>query len=106
MLNLIAYQHALNQFAMTHPFTYEELLKAKSVVQMPSYNTYIYLLVISPTGLALEKISSIKDYFSVNYNHPFARSTKPHITLAQFMQRELAQEKIVNRLIAIAKAQS
>ena len=91
---------------MIHPFTFEENLRTKSVVQMPAYNTYIYLLVITPTGLASEKIKDIKDDFAVNYKHSFASSTKPHITLAQFMQRELAEEKIVSRFTSIAKTQS
>jgi len=107
MLNFIAYQTTLNQLLpMIHPFTYEENLQNKSVVQMPSYNTYIYLLVLSPQGMLREKIMDIKDAFARNYSHPFARSIKPHLTLIQFMQRGLAEEKIVARFKTIAKAQA
>ncbi|WP_240743230.1 2'-5' RNA ligase family protein [Ilyomonas limi] len=90
---------------MILPSIYEANLRNNSVVQMPAYHTYIYLLVLSPQGFLKEKIINIKDSFAKNYSHPFARSTKPHVTLSQFMQRGLAEEKIVARLKTIAKAQ-
>lgn len=91
---------------MRHTFAANGSNNNKSVDLMPAYNTYIYLLVITPTGNVWEQISDIKDYFSINYKHSFARSTKPHITLVQFMQREIVEEKIIKRFKNIAKAQA
>jgi len=86
--------------------TNDVIISDNSSPQMPAYNTYIYLLVLTPQGMLRENIEDIKQYFSKKYRHPFAKSTKPHITLAQFMQRELVEEKIVARFKTIAKAQA
>lgn len=88
------------------PFTYDGCIANNNIVQTPTYHTYLYLLVLSPQGLLKEKIMDVKDRFSRNYYHPFARSSKPHITLTHFMQYGVAEEKIVNRFRAIASAQA
>ena len=91
---------------MTHTFTTEETLQKNSVVQIPTYNTYDYLLILAPHEALSEKIMGIKEAFAKKYKCPFAVSTKPQLTLLKFMQLGMAEERIVNRLRTIATTQA
>ncbi len=91
---------------MKHPVANEEALYKNSAVQMPAYPTYDYLLIIAPHEALWEEIMSIKQRFAKKYHCPVALGTKPYLTLLSFMQRGIAEEKIVNRLKAIAMSQS
>ena len=91
---------------MIHTFASEETLQQKSVVQVPAYHTYDYLLILSPHEALCEKITAIKEAFAKKYKCPSTINTKPYLTLLKFMQLGAAEERIVSRLRTIAMAQA
>src|SRR4051812_4363133 len=108
MLTFIAFIHFIKPIItlMTHTFTTGEALHKNSVVQVPAYNTYDYLVILAPHSALLEKISVIKEAFAKKYKCPLALSTKPQLTLLKFTQTGIAEERIVNRLRTIASTQA
>src|SRR3954453_8700503 len=91
---------------MVHTFTSEEAVQQNSVVQVPAYHTYDYLLILTPHEALCEKITDVKEAFAKKYKCPLAISTKPHLSLLKFMQLDIAEERIINRLKTIAMAQA
>lgn len=73
-----------------------------SLIQIPGYRYNEYLLVLSPHEELWNKIVKIKKEFHDAYNAPAALWGKPHITLVNFIQFEMMEERIVNRLKTIA----
>jgi 2'-5' RNA ligase len=69
---------------------------------MPGYRVYEYLLVLHPHEELRNKITQVKKEFYEAYRVPSALAGKPHVTLVNFLQYELMEERIVNRLKAIA----
>ena len=77
-------------------------MDTKSLIQIPGYRYNEYLLVLSPHEELWNKIVKVKEEFSEKYKAPTARWGKPHITLVNFVQFEMMEERIVNRLKTIA----
>ena len=77
-------------------------LQTLTAVTIPGYKIYEYLLVISPHEDLRNKIKKVKQDFYELYKASTAIWGKPHITLVNFLQYEIAEEKIVNRLKTIA----
>jgi len=77
-------------------------LQTLTAVTIPGYKIYEYLLVISPHEDLRNKIKKVKQDFYDLYKASTAIWGKPHITLVNFLQYEIAEEKIVNRLKTIA----
>ncbi len=73
-----------------------------SIIQIPGYRYNEYLLVLSPHEELWNKIVNVKEEFCKKYEAPAARWGKPHITLVNFVQFEMMEEKIVNRLKTIS----
>lgn len=71
-------------------------------VLMPGYRIYEYLLVLSPHEELRNKIMKVKQEFYDVYKANTALSGKPHITLVNFLQYQLMEERLVNRLHTIA----
>ncbi|MEO6231607.1 MAG: 2'-5' RNA ligase family protein [Ferruginibacter sp.] len=69
---------------------------------MPGYKIYEYLLVLNPHEALRDKIMQVKQYFFDHYKNSTALYGKPHVTLANFVQYEMMQERLVNRLNIIA----
>ena len=69
---------------------------------MPGYRYNEYLLVLSPHEDLWNKIKKVKEEFSEKYKSAQAKWGKPHITLVNFVQFEMLEERIVNRLKTIA----
>lgn len=69
---------------------------------IPGYRVYEYLLVLSPHEELWNKIVKVKNDFAEQYKSDHARWGKPHLTLATFVQYNMMEERIVNRLKAIA----
>ena len=65
---------------------------------IPGYRIYEYLLVLSPHKELWDKIMEVKMRFADDYESDHARWGKPHITLANFIQYEMMQERLLNRL--------
>ena len=69
---------------------------------MPGYRLYEYLLVLSSHEELWNRIMKTKEEFSDKYKSDHAKWGKPHITLVNFMQYEMMEERIVNRLRMVA----
>ncbi|MEO6231606.1 MAG: 2'-5' RNA ligase family protein [Ferruginibacter sp.] len=62
-----------------------------------------YLLIFSPDGEAYKLTNNGKQTFYKNYRNEAAIFGKPHITLANFLQPDLFEEEIINKLRRIAE---
>ena len=69
---------------------------------IPGYRVYEYLLVLRPHEELWNCIVKVKEEFSEQYKCDHAKWGKPHITLANFLQYELMEERLLNRLKMIA----
>lgn len=76
-------------------------MNTTSLTQIPGYRYNEYLLVLSPHEELWNKIASVKEEFFQKYEAPTARWGKPHITLVNFIQFEMMEERLVNRLKTI-----
>jgi 2'-5' RNA ligase len=75
----------------------------KNIVNsIPGYKVYEYLLVLNPHEELRNKIMHVKQQFYDSYKAQAALYGKPHITLANYVQYEMFEERIVNRLQTIA----
>ncbi len=66
------------------------------------YRVYEYLLVLNPHEELRNKIMEVKTAFYDKYKADSARWGKPHITLANYLQYGMVEERIVNRLQQVA----
>ena len=73
-------------------------LQSITTATIPGYRIYEYLLVLSPHEELWNRIVKEKEVFADKYKSDNARWTKPHITLANFLQYELMEERLLNRL--------
>lgn len=74
----------------------------KLIVSIPGYRVYEYLLVLNPHEALRDKIIDVKKDFYEKYKAENARWGKPHLTLVNFLQYEMMEERILNRLHVIA----
>ena len=63
---------------------------------------YEYLLVIKPTENVNEKILQVKEEFSKKFAVLQATHSYPHITLVNFLQFKMLENRLINRLNTIA----
>ncbi len=77
-------------------------MNTKSLLQIPGYGYNEYRLVLNPHEELRNRIKKVKEEFSETYKSGQARWGKPHITLVNFVQFEMMEERIVNRLKTIA----
>ncbi len=68
---------------------------------MPGYRVYEYLLVLEPHEDLRNRVIALRDNFKKTY-HNTAGLPRPHITLVNFLQYEMMEERLVNRLRAVA----
>jgi 2'-5' RNA ligase len=71
-------------------------------ITMPGYRVYEYLLVLNPHEELRDRIAQVKKEFYDAYKAPMAIGGKPHVTLVNFLQYEMMEERLVNRLKTIA----
>ncbi len=69
---------------------------------LPGYRIYEYLLVLSPHEELRNRIMAVKTEFYEKYKSETARWGKPHITLVNYVQYEMMEERIINHLQTIA----
>lgn len=69
---------------------------------MPGYKVYDYLLVLNPHEALRNKIMQVKQHFFDTYKNATAVYSKPHITLVNFVQYQMQEERLVSRLKTIA----
>ena len=77
-------------------------MQADITTMLPGYKVNEYLLVLSPHEELWNKIQKVKEEFAVEYKSDHARWGKPHLPLANFVQYEMMQERLVNRLRIVA----
>lgn len=77
-------------------------LQSITTTTIPGYRVYEYLLVLSPHEELWNRILKEKEAFAEKYKSDNARWSKPHITLVNFLQYELMEERLLNRLKMIA----
>jgi 2'-5' RNA ligase len=76
-------------------------MDTKSLIQIPGYNYNEYLLILNPPEVLRNKIMEIKKNFYEKYKAENALWGKPHITLANFIQFEMMEERLINHLKTI-----
>lgn len=69
---------------------------------IPGYRVNEYLLVLSPHEELWNRIAKVKEVFADKYKTEHAGRGKPYVTLVTFTQYALMEERIINRLRAIA----
>lgn len=69
---------------------------------LPGYRVNEYLLVFNQHEELRNKIMQVKQNFYDSYKAATARWGKPHITLVNFVQYEMLEERIINRLKMVA----
>ncbi len=79
----------------------------KTIVStIPGYRLFEYLLVLNPHEELRNKIMQVKKEFYEKYKASTVPkafgSGKPHVTLVNFVQYEMMEERIINRLKIIA----
>ena len=77
-------------------------MDTKSLIQIPGYRYNEYLLILNPHEELRNKIIYIKNTFADKYKSNYAKFGQPHITLVNFIQFEMMEERVVNRLKTIA----
>lgn len=65
---------------------------------LPGYKVNEYLLVLSPHEELWNKIMKVKEEFADKYQSDHAKWGRPHITLVNFVQYEMMEERLINRL--------
>lgn len=69
---------------------------------IPGYRVYEYLLVLNPHEELRNRIKQVKQEFYDTYKASTAIGGKPHVTLVNFVQYEMMEERIINRLKVVA----
>ncbi len=64
----------------------------------PGYKIYEYALVLYPHEALRDKILEVRKYFGDTYNTEVVNHPKPYVTLANFVQYQMLEEKLANRL--------
>ena len=67
-----------------------------------NYTINEYLIVLNPHEDLRNRIMDVKKEFANAYQKPDAVYSKPHIILANFLQLEMMEPRLINRLNAIA----
>ena len=87
---------------MQHPF-----LDDKDIRQYAFSNKQLavndYLLIAQPHEDLYNKIMAIKKAFAEKYDNPMAAFLKPHLTLVSFMQYEMVEKRIIQKLQSVAE---
>ena len=74
----------------------------QSILQLPGYKPCEFLVVLQPHEELWNRITDVKRGFADTYECPMAAFTKPHITLVNFVQYAMMEQRIINRLKLIA----
>ena len=69
---------------------------------IPGYHISEYQIVLNPHEELRQRILKIKKEFNETYKSAVAMYTAPQILLASFVQYDMMEEKLINRLNVIA----
>jgi 2'-5' RNA ligase len=73
-----------------------------TISTIPGYHLNEYLVVLTPHEELRQKIMHLKKEFSEKYEAKVSVGLKPHMAVLRFSQLEMMEERIINRLHAIA----
>lgn len=76
-----------------------------SISTIPGYQVNDYMLVINPHSELSNRIFTIREEFGKKFQTDPFKWMRPYIALASFSQYEMMEERITNRVHAIAMAQ-
>ena len=77
-------------------------LQSITTVTIPGYRIFEYLLVLNPHEELRNKIMKVKREFYDEYKATTALGGRPNLILANFLQYEMMEERLVNRLKVVA----
>ena len=77
-------------------------LQSITTVTIPGYRIFEYLLVLNPHEELRSKVMKVKQEFYDQYKATTALGGKPNIILANFLQYEMMEERLLNRLKVVA----
>ena len=77
-------------------------LQSITMVTIPGYRIFEYLLVLNPHEELRNKIMKVRQEFYNEYKATTALGGKPNIILANFLQYEMMEERLINRLKVVA----
>ena len=77
-------------------------LQSITTVTIPGYRIFEYLLVLNPHEELRNKIMKVRQEFNDEYKVSTALGGKPNIILANFLQYEMMEERLINRLKVVA----
>jgi len=77
-------------------------LQSITTVTIPGYRIFEYLLVLNPHEELRNKITKVRQEFNDEYKVTTALGGKPNIILANFLQYEMMEERLINRLKVVA----
>ncbi len=77
-------------------------LQSITTVTIPGYRIFEYLLVLSPHEELRNKIMKVRQEFNDEYKVSTALGGKPNLILANFLQYEMMEERLINRLKVVA----
>ena len=77
-------------------------MDTRSLIQIPGYRYNEYLLILTPPEDLQNKIMKVKNEFYDKYKASTALYSRPHLTLVNFVQFEMMEERIVNHLKTVA----
>ena len=77
-------------------------LQSITTVTIPGYRVFEYLLVLNPHEELRNKIMKVRQEFNDEYKVATALGGKPNIILANFLQYEMMEERLLNRLKVVA----
>lgn len=69
---------------------------------LPGYRVYEYLLVLNPHEELRSRIMQVKSEFQKTYSVTANLVGRPHLTLANFLQYGMMEERLINRLRMVA----
>ena len=71
-------------------------------ITMPGYRVFEYLVVLDPHEELRRKIRLVRQEFAEGFKVATMIAGKPHVALANFLQYEMMEERLINRLKVIA----
>ena len=74
----------------------------QTILKLPGYALYEFLLVLEPHEDLWNKIKNVKKEFADAFQHPMAEWTKPHVTLVNFVQYAMMEQRLTNSIKLIA----
>lgn len=97
-----------NKNPIQHPFTRREKKDPTTLPDLGDAYKNLqpanYMIIIYPHEDLQDRILKLKEKFANDFQAEYYRYTKPQVYISTFLQYEMEEQKIINRLTQIAKA--